>query len=416
MGAVGTEREAALGARGLSGDGYRGHVFWDSDVFVLPFLAATCAPAARAMLQYRIGRMEAAMEQARELGLRGAKFPWESASSGHEVTPDTVRGPRGEIVRVRNAEMENHIVADVAWAACRYDDWVGDAAFRHGPLAHLLVETARYWASRVERDTDGSVHIRHVIGPDEYHDDVDDNAFTNVMARWNLRAAAVRARADCDAREVRQWQELADRIEDGLDPESLIYEQFSGFSSLAPFPLRMTYGPAPFAADSVIGFDRIQRLQVLKQADVLMLHLLVPAEVAEGSLRANLDRYLPMTAHGSSLSPAVHAALLARVARYPEALDLLRFAAAIDVDDTSGSAAQGLHVATMGGVWLALVEGFAGVQADGDGLCVRPRLPDAWETLTVHLVYRGTRVQLRINGEDVKVETGGPLRVAVVRD
>ena len=123
-----------------------------------------------------------------------------------------------------------------------------------------------------------------------------------------------------------------------------------------------------------------------------------------------------MTAHGSSLSPAVHAALLARVGRYPEALDLLRLAAGIDIDDTSGSTAHGLHVATMGGVWLAMVEGFAGVRADGDGLSVRPRLPDAWETLTVHLVYRGTRVQLRIKGEEVKVETGGPLRVAVVRD
>ncbi|MGA8417875.1 MAG: glycosyl hydrolase family 65 protein [Candidatus Dormiibacterota bacterium] len=415
MGAVGTEGEAALGARGLSGDGYHGHVFWDSDVFVLPFLAATCAPAARAMLEYRIRRTGAAMEQARELGLQGAKFPWESASSGYEITPDTVMGPRGEIVRVRNGEMENHIVADVAWAACRYDDWAGNDAFRRGPLLHLLVATARYWASRIECDADGSAHIRHVIGPDEYHDDVDDNAFTNVMARWNLRAAATRAGGDCDEREVRQWQVLAEAIEDGLDPESRIYEQFSGFSSLAPFPLRETYGPAPFAADAVIGFDRIQRLQVLKQADALMLHLLIPAEVAEDSLRPNLDRYLPMTAHGSSLSPAVHAALLARVARYPEALELLRLAAGIDVGDTSGPNA-GLHVATMGGVWLALVEGFAGVQADGDGLSVRPRLPDAWETLTVHLVYRGTRVQLRIKGDEVKVETGGPLRVAVLRD
>ena len=240
MGAVGTEGEAALGARGLSGDGYRGHVFWDSDVFVLPFLAATCAPAARAMLEYRIRRVDPAMQQARELGLQGAKFPWESASSGDEITPATVMGPRGEIVPVRNAEMENHIVADVAWAACRYDDWVADDAFRRGPLPHLLVATARYWASRVECDADGSAHIRHVIGPDEYHDDVDDNAFTNVMARWNLRAAAARAGGECEEREVRQWQVLADAIEDGLDPESRIYEQFSGFSSLAPFPLRET--------------------------------------------------------------------------------------------------------------------------------------------------------------------------------
>ena len=416
MSAVATQGEAALGARGLSGDGYRGHVFWDSDVFVLPFLAATCAAAARAMLQYRVARLGAAMDQARELGLEGAKFPWESASSGREITPKSVVGPRGETVMVRTGQMEDHIVADVAWAACRYVDWTGDEAFRRGPLMRLLVETARYWASRIECDTDGSAHIRHVIGPDEYHDDVDDNAFTNVMARWNLRAAVSRARSECDERELRRWDALASALADGLDPRSLVYEQFSGFSQLAPFPLRETYGPAPFAADSVIGFGRIQSLQVLKQADVLMLQLLVPHEIAPGSLRPNLDRYLPMTAHGSSLSPAVHAALLARLSRFPEAIDLLKFAARIDIDDVSKTTAHGLHVATMGGVWLAIVEGFAGIQADGDGLRVRPRLPDGWEALTVHLVYRGVRVQLRIAGEDVKVDTGGPLRVVIVRD
>ncbi len=416
MGAVSTEGEAAVGARGLSGDGYNGHVFWDADVFALPFLAATCSSAARAMLEYRVRRIGPAMERARELGLEGARFPWESASSGREATPNSVMGPRGEIVRVRTGEMEDHIVADIAWAACRYVDWTGDEEFARGPFIRLLVETARYWATRIGCDDDGSAHIRHVIGPDEYHDDVDDNAFTNVMARWNLRAAATRAIGNCDEREARRWHILADALADGLDSQTRIYEQFSGFSGLAPFPLRETFGPAPLAADSIIGFDRIQSLQVLKQADVLMLHLLVPDEVSPGSLRANLDRYLPMTAHGSSLSPAVHAALLARAGRYPEAVELFRLAAAIDIDDSSGSTAHGLHVATMGGVWLALIEGFAGIRADGDGLSVRPRLPDAWEKLTVHLVYRKTRVRLRIEGDQVDVETDGPLPVAVLRD
>jgi trehalose/maltose hydrolase-like predicted phosphorylase len=411
MGAVGTRGEAPLGARGLSGDGYNGHVFWDSDVFVVPFLAATCPAAARAMLEYRVRRLGAAMEQARELGRAGAKFPWESASSGREITPHSVVGPRGETVIVRTGEMEDHIVADVAWAACRYVDWSGDAAFERDELARLLVETARYWASRIETDTDGSAHIRHVIGPDEYHDDVDDNAFTNVMARWNLRAAVSRAGAGCDDGEVRRWAGLADRLVDGLHADTGVYEQFAGFSELTPFALRETYGPAPLAADSVIGFDRIQSLQVLKQADVVMLHLMVPGEVQPGSLGANLDRYLPITAHGSSLSPAVHACLLARVSRHAEALDLLRYAAGLDVDDASRAAAHGLHIATMGGVWLALAEGFAGIQADGDGLCVRPRLPPGWETLTLHLVYRGVGVTIRVQDGQTHVDTDRPLRV-----
>ncbi len=416
MGAVATTGEAPLGARGLSGDGYKGHVFWDSDVFVVPFLAATCPAAARAMVEYRVRRIGAAMEQARALGRQGAKYPWESASSGREITPATVLGPRGETVVVRTGEMEEHIVADVAWAACRYVDWTADEAFARGALLQILVETARYWASRIERADDGSAHIRHVIGPDEYHDDVDDNAFTNVMARWNLRAAASRAAAQCDEREVHEWSTLADRLVDELDPASLVYEEFAGFSQLTPFPLRETYGPAPFAANSVIGFDRIQALQVVKQADVLMLHLMIPDEVPAASLLPNLDRYLPITAHGSSLSPAVHAALLARVSRHPEALDLLGYAARIDVDDAANRAAHGLHVATMGGLWLAMVEGFAGLQADGDGLCIRPRLPATWEELSVRLIYRGVRVHLSMRGAEVRVKTDRPLRVVVAPD
>ncbi len=414
MAAVTARGEAALGARGLSGDGYNGHVFWDSDVFVVPFLSATCPAAARAMLEYRVRRIGAAMEQARALGREGAKFPWESAASGAEVTPSTVVGPRGETVVVRNAEMEEHIVADVAWAACRYDDWTGDDSFRRGPLTRLLVETARYWASRIERSDDGSAHIRRVIGPDEYHEGVDDNAFTNVIARWNLRAAMARAGAQCDGSEVRAWGALAEQLVDGFDPHTMVYEQFAGFSQLTPFALRETFGPGPVAADSLLGFDRIKTLQVVKQADALMLHLMVPDEVPAASLGPNLDRYLPITAHGSSLSPAVHAALLARVSRHTEALELLRYAAGLDIDGSSATTAHGLHVATMGGVWLALVEGFAGITADGDGLRVRPRLPDAWDELTVHLVYRGVRVQLDLRGQDVKVQTDRPLRVDVV--
>ncbi|MHB8719020.1 MAG: glycosyl hydrolase family 65 protein [Candidatus Dormibacteria bacterium] len=413
MGAVATSGEAALGARGLSGNGYNGHVFWDSDVFVVPFLAATCPAAARAMLEYRVRRIDAAIDQAREQGLRGAKFPWESATTGREITPAAVLGPRGEHVVVRNGEMEDHIVADVAWAACRYDDWTADDAFRRGPLQRLLVETARYWASRVVRDGDGSAHIRHVIGPDEYHEDVDDNAFTNVMARWNLRTAMSRAGPQCDASEVRSWATLADQLVDGFDTTSRVYEQFSGFSDLVPYALRETFGAGPIAADSVLGFDRVRTLQIVKQADVLMLHFMVPDEVPAGSLVPNLDRYLPITAHGSSLSPAVCASLLARAGRHPQALDLLRYSAALDLNGESPTTADGLHVATMGGTWMAMVEGFAGIRADGDGLRVVPRLPDGWQELTVRVVFRGVRVRVTIHGDVVDVVTDRPLRVLV---
>jgi trehalose/maltose hydrolase-like predicted phosphorylase len=221
-----------VGARGLSGKGYRGHVFWDSDVYVLPFLAATHPPAARAMLEYRVRRLPAAMRAARAQSRDGARFPWESAWSGQDVTPDHARGRRGELVPILTGPFEEHIIADVAWAAACYIDWTGDQAFAAGPGRELIVQTARWWASRIEPDAHVHGHIRGVIGPDEYHENVDDNAYTNVMARWNLKRAADAGAEVVDERERRRWLALADSIVDGYDPSTGIYEQFAGFNAL----------------------------------------------------------------------------------------------------------------------------------------------------------------------------------------
>jgi hypothetical protein len=230
MASVPDEGEAAVGARGLSGRAYHGHVFWDSDVYVLPFLAATHPAAARAMLEYRLRRLPAALRAARALGREGARFPWESAWSGQDVTPRAVRDSHGRPVPILTGQLEEHIVADVAWGAARYIDWTGDRAFAAGPGRELLVQTARWWASRIELDDDGRGHVRDVIGPDEYHEHVDDNAYTNVMARWNLRRATDAGAEVVDVGERRRWLELSDQIVDGYDQQTGVYEQFRGFS------------------------------------------------------------------------------------------------------------------------------------------------------------------------------------------
>ncbi len=215
MASVPTDGEAAVGARGVSGPSYRGHVFWDADVFALPFFAATCPPAARAMLEYRLRRLGPAYRAAAERGLRGARFPWESARGGEDVTPRWDTPPHGPPIRIYTGEHEEHIVADVAWAAWQYAAWTGDRGFLQGPGRPLLLDTARYWASRISVDADGRGHIDDVIGPDEYHERVDDNVFTNVMARWNLRRAAELAH-DAPGRdgvapgEIDEWRRLAD--------------------------------------------------------------------------------------------------------------------------------------------------------------------------------------------------------------
>jgi len=405
--------EAAVGARGLTGPAYGGHVFWAADVFVLPALAALAPPVARAMLEYRVARLPAAREAAAARGLRGARFPWESAGQGSDVTPRLVTGPDGQRVAIRTGDHEEHITADVAWAATEYASWTGDDAFLAGPGSALLGDSARYWASRARRPGDRHAHIYGVMGPDEYHEVVDDNAFTNLMARWNLRAAAELAGRGGDATiaERRSWRKLATDLVDGYDPERGVHEQFAGYFGLEPL-LVAQIGTPPLVADVILGRERVVRSQLIKQPDVLMAHHMIPEEMAPGSLAADLAFYGPRTAHGSSLSPAVHAALLARDRKPEAALELFRLAARLDLDDLTGTTAGGLHLATFGGLWQALARGFAGLRPlSGGVLAVEPCLPAAWESLTLGLQYRGSALRVRAGHDRLRIDCAEPVTV-----
>lgn len=408
---AGAHGESAVGARGLSGSGYRGHVFWDADAFVLPAMVSIDPAAAEAIVAYRLRRLEAARRRARAEGFRGARFPWESAADGTDVTPRS--GFLGGVeVPILTGTREEHITADVAWAAHHYAEWTGRSDYLSGTARQLLVETARYWASRMRIDARGRAHIDQIIGPDEYHESVDDNAFTNVMARWNLRRAArLEAANPSEAREFADWRGLADHIVDQLEPDGR-YEQFTGYFGLEPL-LASEVSHAPVAADVLLGQRRVAGSQLIKQPDVLMLHHLVPEEVAPESLLPNLDYYGPRTTHGSSLSPAVMAALLARAGRPDAALEALGPALRLDLDDRSGSTASGLHMATLGGVWQAMLAGFAGVRVRDGVLSVRPVLPARWSKLGLAFRCLGRCVRLDISRAGVGVHTDGPLTAAV---
>jgi trehalose/maltose hydrolase-like predicted phosphorylase len=413
IGSTAAEGEAAVGARGLSGPAYSGHVFWDADVFVLPAVAAVSPKRARAILEYRLRRLDAARTAAIGLGRRGARFPWESARVGTDVTPLTAILD-GQPTPIFTGDQEEHIVADVAWAAWHYAGWTGDDAFLTGAGYPLLTETARYWASRVRFDVAGRAHIDHVIGPDEYHVDVNDDVFTNLMARWNLRSAAElvdRVGRPADRDEATEWRAVANAIVDGFNPETGLYEQFVGYAALEPLLIGSLAQP-PVAADLLLGTERVAASQIIKQADVLMLHHLLPDEAAPGSLAANLAFYAPRTAHGSSLSPAIHAALCARVGHSDEALHWLRLAARLDLDDVTSMTAGGLHLATMGGIWQAVAFGFVGMRWDGTALRVDPRLPAEWSSLTLRCLLRSARVVVRVWRSHCTISCDRPLPIA----
>jgi trehalose/maltose hydrolase-like predicted phosphorylase len=322
--------------------------------------------------------------------------------------------PDGRHVPILTGQYEEHVTSDVAGAAGLYTEWTGDDAFLTGEGAALVLETARYWASRAEWDSGAVAHIRDVIGPDEYHERVDDNAFTNVMARWHLRRAVRLAGriGGTSAEERRRWIELADALVDGYDAATGVYEQFRGFHDLEPLMITELARP-PVAADVLLGPDRVSGAQVVKQPDVLMLHHMVPDEVAPGSLAANLAFYEPRTAQGSSLGPAVHASLLARAGRPDDALVPFRIAAAMDLEDLTGTTAAGLHLATMGGVWQAVVYGFGGVRASGGVLRIDPHLPRSWPSITVRCRFQGSPVGLRLRPGRADVACEVPVLVAV---
>ena len=221
-----------------------------------------------------------------------------------------------------------------------------------------------------------------------------------MLARWNLRrAAAAAALVDDGAvteEEVKRWHDVADALVDGFDPSTHVYEEFAGFFALEPTIVRDIVRERPLNADLELGPDRVHHAQIVKQTDVLMLHHLIPDEVAPGSLAPNLDYYEPRTAHGSSLSLGIHAALFARAGRTDDAVAALRTAAGLDDNDLVSNKSGGVHLGAMGSVWHAVAYGFAGLRPGKDALAIDPNIPEAWSHLDIRVQFRGVGLRLAI--------------------
>jgi trehalose/maltose hydrolase-like predicted phosphorylase len=406
----------SIGARALTGDVYLGHVFWDTEIYLLPFYIAVWPEAARALLMYRFHTLPGARAKAARFGFKGALYAWESADTGAETTPERVVAADGTPIDILTGRMEHHISADIAYAVWQYWRFTGDDDFFLRAGAEILLETARFWASRAVAEADGKRHIRHVIGPDEYHEDVDDNAFTNVLARWNIargleaievlrerwpnHAAALREKLALGDEELTDWRDAIARIVTGLDLATGLYEQFAGFHALEPLDLA-AYADRKVPIDVVIGRELTQRSQVLKQADVVALMALLPEEFPGAMAETNFRHYEPRCAHGSSLSTGMHALVAARLGDAAMALHYLRATAATDLDLDPNSAG-GVHIAGLGALWQAVIFGFAGLDLRGDMPGVDPRLPPQWRSLSFRLSWRGRSVAIRIAGRAVQ--------------
>jgi len=406
----------SVGARALTGDAYLGHVFWDTEIYLLPFYTAVWPEAARALLMYRFHTLPGARAKAAHFSFKGALYAWESADTGEETTPERVVGADGKPVDILTGKMEHHISGDIAYAVWQYWRFTNDDDFFLRAGAEILLDTARFWASRSVAEADGKRHIRHVIGPDEYHEDVDDNVFTNVMARWNIsrglevmdvlrerwpnHAAALREKLALGDEELADWRDAIVRIVTGLDPATGIYEQFAGFNALQPLELA-AYADRKVPIDVIIGRELTQRSQVVKQADVVALIALLPEEFPDTMAETNFRYYEPRCAHGSSLSTGMHALVAARLGDAPMALRYLRATAATDLDLDPNSAG-GVHIAGLGALWQAVVIGFGGLDLNGDTLGIDPRLPPQWRSLSFRVCWRGRSVAIRIADRTVQ--------------
>lgn len=422
----------SIGARGLTGDSYLGHVFWDTEIYLLPFYIANWPAAARTLLMYRYRTLDGARAKAALGGWRGALFAWESADTGAETTPDRVIGPAGALTEVLSGRQEQHIAADVAYAVWHYWRASGDDGFLLQAGAEIVLETARFWASRATLEADGRRHIRGVIGPDEYHESIDDNAYTNVLARWNIRRGLdiadflgthwparwdeLAARLGLNAAELALWDDVARTLVTGLDPATGLIEQFAGFFGLAPVDLTR-YAGRRLPVDVVLGRERTQRAQVVKQADVVALLALLPDEFDDATRLANFRAYEPRCAHGSSLSRSMHALVAARLGEMDLALRYLRETAAIDLSENAADSAGGVHIAALGGLWQAVMRGFVGLSLAGDAPSLAPRLPPHWRSLAFRLCWRGRLVRIRITqgGQEVAavLEAGAAMTLRV---
>ena len=409
---------SGIPAKGLSGHGYEGHYFWDIEIFVQPFLCYTEPRIAKNLLRFRASMLNHARRRAGELSQVGALFPWRTIN-GKEASAYYQAGTA-----------QYHLNGDIIYALKHYVEVTGDSSILGDVGAEMAVETARLWTDLGFYGDDGAFHLFTVTGPDEYTTVVNDNAFTNLIARLNLNYAASvvdwlrqehpeRYEVLChdvglDHSEVGVWRRAADAMhlpydeERGINPQDAQFLQRKrwDFEGTPPehYPLLLHYHPLV-----------IYRHQVLKQADVVLAMFLLGNEFTAQQKRCNYDYYDPLTTSDSSLSPPVHSIIAAELGKDDSAMEHFERALFMDLYDVAENTAHGIHVASTGGVWMALVHGFGGLRDYDGALSFDPRLPPECHRLAFPLTVRGQRLDVEVDHERISlaVREGPDLDVTV---
>ncbi|AVV70799.1 kojibiose phosphorylase [Escherichia coli] len=407
------DERSSIAAKGLTGEGYKGHVFWDTEVFLLPFHLFSDPTVARSLLRYRWHNLPGAQEKARRNGWQGALFPWESARSGEEETPEfaAINIRTGLRQKVASAQAEHHLVADIAWAVIQYWRTTGDESFiAHEGMA-LLLETAKFWISRAVRVND-RLEIHDVIGPDEYTEHVNNNAFTSYMAYYNVQQALNIARqfgCSDDAFIHRAEMYLKELRLPEIQPDGVL-PQDDSFMAKSVINLAK-YKEAAGKQTILLDYSRaeVNEMQILKQADVVMLNYMLPEQFSAASCLANLQFYEPRTIHDSSLSKAIHGIVAARCGLLAQSYQFWREGTEIDLGADPHSCDDGIHAAATGAIWLGAIQGFAGVSVRDGELHLNPALPEQWQQLSFPLFWQGCELQVTLDAQRIAIRTSAPV-------
>lgn len=418
---AGRDAYSNISAKGLTGEGYEGHFFWDTEIYMFPIFLMTQPEIARQLLLFRYSTLEQARDRAREMGHKqGALFPWRTIS-GTECSSFFPSGTA-----------QYHISADIAYSYVQYYLAVEDRDFLLNYGAEVLFETARLWMD-MGHDYQGAFHIDEVTGPDEYTCCVDNNYYTNVMAKHNLKWAAksfelLRAydpaglaalcnRLQVSPEEVQGWMHASSTMYLPYDEELGINPQDDTFLRKAKWdfentpkdkhPLLLHYHPLT-----------IYRYQVCKQADTVLAHFLLEDEQDSDTIRRSFDYYEEITTHDSSLSSCIFSIMASKVGYLNKAYDYFTETARLDLDNTHGNTKDGLHLANMGGTWMAIVYGFAGVRLKESGLSLAPTIPASWERYGFRIRYHGRLISCRIDKGSLQLEVleGEPITLQLYNE
>lgn len=409
--------QSSIAAKGLTGEGYKGHVFWDTEIFMLPFFLFNFPEAARHLLEFRYNGLDGARGKAVAYGYEGAMYPWEAAVSGREETPlyAALNIYTGKANKVWSGIKEHHVTADIAYAVWQYYSMTKDESFMECCGYEIIFEVASFWVSRAVWDEHKNAYvINDIIGPDEYTEHIDNNTYTNYMAQYSVSLAVKLAEKLADTswqlyrklgvgNKKEEWNRFAEKIFLQVPNDEQIIPQDDTFLSKQCMTDIEKYKKSDIKQAVLQDYsrDEIVDMQVLKQADTVMLLNLFPRLFAADIVKKNVLYYEARTIHDSSLSYCAHAQASAAIGEINHAWKFFEKCMVIDLDGNPNDTTDGVHAASLGGIWTCTVFGFAGVNFEDDILHISPRLPEHWKRMDFNMKIKGKNIRLSVSNEEI---------------